>query len=241
MLQISSANCSPIKPQNNKSFGRNDAVEATANWLDSIDGNELTEDNFIGLQSVSDKLHDGPLKTFTKILGIGGASFAAMKVGSTRIANKVIDNKYFQQNVMKPVTKFIHNGLDDLTAKIRSNPNYGENIKGWNAYFVNTADRMLNGVKKYAERGSENIVQNLDDQVVRLKNKLDKTKSIKKKNEIKAEINQLLERQKYAAEENLIKKATTTTAATGVGTTAVIGANKDSDGNGIADIGEHDA
>lgn len=241
MIQATSINCSPIKPQVHQSFGNREVLAAAADWIDEIEGGQLTEDNFVNLQNMTEKMNDGALKTFTKILAIGGASFAAIKAGSSKIAGKVVNNKTIQKSVTKPLTKLVQTGLETASTKIKASKYFGENIKGVKAYIVNTADKALNGIKKYGERGADNLVQNIDTQLTTLRADLKKAKSQVKKDEIKEAITNLIERKKYAATENLITKVSTTTAATGAGTVAVVEANKDRDGDGVADIGQRRA
>ena len=82
MLQLTSMNCSPIKPQKNQTFGNREVLTAATEWMEGIDKDNLSEENFTDLNHVTDKMHDGPLKTFLTILAIGGAAFLATKKGS---------------------------------------------------------------------------------------------------------------------------------------------------------------
>lgn len=238
MIQATSTNCSPIKPQIHQSFGNREVMAATADWLDTVDG-ELTEDSFIGLQDITQKMNDGPLKTFAKILAIGGASFAAIKTGSSKIVGKVANNATIQKTVTKPVTKFVSKGLETIGNKVRNSQYFGENVKGFKAYIVNTAEKALKGIENYGQRGSEALTQNIDAQLTKARGELKKAKSQIKKDQLKETIASLVERKKYAATENLITKVSTTTAATGAGAAAIVEANKDRDGDGVADIGQH--
>lgn len=238
MTTINSMNCSPIKPQVHQSFGRNEVITAAADWLDEIEGGQLTEDNFNGLKDVSEKMHKGPLKTFTTILGIVGAAFIGAKKGSAKIAQKVTNNPTIQKNVTKPLSKFVQQGIETATKKLTESRYFGENMKGVKSYLVNNTVKGIKAIKKYGERGSEKLINNIDKQLTSLRADLKKAQTDAKKESIKEAINILKDRKKYAATENLITKVTTTGAATGAGTVAVVEANKDRDGNGIADIAE---
>lgn len=240
MIQATSINCSPIKPQVNQSFGNREVMAATSTWLDDINGDQLTEDNFIGLQDITEKMNDGPLKTFGKIFAIAGASFAAIKTGSSKIANKVAKNPTIQKNVTAPLTKLVQSGLETLGTKLKASKYFGESAKGIKSYVVNNTAKALGYIEKYGQRGSENIIKNIDADLLKLRTELKRPKlSAARKEAINESINLLKERKQFAATENLITKATTTTAATGAGTIAVVEANKDRDGDGVADIGQH--
>lgn len=239
MLQISSTNCSPIRPKPHQNFGRGEMLTATADWLENIDTDNITEDNFIGLDNLSSKMHDGPLKTFAKILSIGGTAFLAAKAGSTKVANKIANNKMISKNVSTPVIEFVKTSMTKAQKALKENPLHGEHNKGFKAYFVNTASKGLDAIEKYGKRGSEKLVKNIEQEIKDLK-ELQKGAKGTELNEIKDNINALMKRKRNAATENLITKITTNTVGAGAGTVAVVEANKDRDNNGIADIGEHD-
>lgn len=240
MLQISSTNCSPIRPKPNQNFGRGEMITATADWLENIDTDNITEDNFIGLDRLSNKMHDGPLKTFAKILSIGGTAFLAAKAGSAKVATKIANNKMISRNVSTPVIRFVKNSMTAAQKALKENPLFGEQNKGFKAYFVNTAARSLDAIEKYGKRGSEKLVKNIELEMKELKELQKGTKGTELA-EIKENLAALAERKRNATTENLITKITTNTVGAGAGTVAVVEANKDRDNNGIADIGEHDA
>lgn len=241
MIQaVSSINCSPIKPQNHQSFGNREVLAATSAWLDEVNNGQLTEDNFIELQDITDKMNDGPLKTFGKILAIGGAAFVGIKAGSAKIAGKVTNNPTIQKSVTRPMTKFVQNGLETLGTKLKTSKYFGETAKGFKSYIVNNTAKALDYIEKYGQKGSEKITKNINAELKRLRAELKRPKiSESRKESIQETIKLLKERKQFAGTENLITKATTTTAATGAGTIAVVEANKDRDGDGVADIGQH--
>lgn len=233
-MHINSLKCSPIKPNNSQSFGRNDVLTATADWLENVDAENLNEGNFNGLGYISEKMHDGPLKTFAKILSIGGAAFFAGKTGTTHTVNKLTNNKIIAKNISLPVTKFIDKSLKTARESLKANPNYGAELKGFKSYVVNSTEKLLAELENFGKSGADKVKERIQNQI-----KIIKDSSGKKLSEsAKKTIECLNERKKYAATENLINQVTANTVGVGAGTVAVVEANKDRNKNGIPDIGE---
>ena len=235
MLHINSVKCSPIKPNNSQSFGRNDVLEATADWLGNVDAENLNEDNFNGLGYISDKMHDGPLKTFAKILSIGGAAFFAGKAGAAHTVNKLTNNKIISKNISLPITKFVDKTLKAARKSLQSNANFGAELKGFKSYVVNTAEKLLAELENFGKNGAGKVKERIESQIALIR----ETSGKKLSDSAKKTIECLNERKKYAATENLINQVMTNTAGVGAGTVAVVEANKDRNKNGIPDIGEH--
>lgn len=238
MIQSTSINSTPIKPHHSQSFGRNDVMTATAEWLEEVQDGNLTETNFKNLDNVAEKMHDGPFKTFVKILSIGGGAFAAAKIGSTKIINNLSKNPTVSKTVVEPLTKAVHGAIEVATEKLQTSKYFGEANKGFKPFVVNNLAKGLDLVKTYGQRGVENVQEVLSAQIKDLRAK---AKGLSNVDKVKytQEIKNLKERMKYAPAENLVKKVTSTTAGAGAGTIAVVEANKDANGNGIADIAEH--
>lgn len=234
MLQINSTNCSPIKPRYNQNFGRSEVLTATVDWLEDVDGTNLNEGNFSGLNRLSDKMHDGPLKTFAKILGIGGAAFFAGKAGASKAVNKLVDNRIISKNIATPFAKYLDGAMKSAKKALKANPHFGEEAKGFKSIVVNSLVKGIDELEKFGKKGSHELIENIESKIQSLKESMQGAT----KAEIKKATDNLIQRKKYAPTENLIKKITTNTAGLGAGTVAVVEANKDRDKNGIADIGE---
>ena len=67
------------------------------------------------------------------------------------------------------------------------------------------------------------------------------TKKLAGKSKQAVNYQKLVEQRDLAATDNLIKKVSTDVAGLSAGTTAAVAANRDKDGDGIADIGQHSA
>ena len=165
---------------------------------------------------------------------------ANAQVVSIKAATKIANNKMISKNISTPVIKFVKESMTGAKKALQSSPLFGEQNKGFKAYFVNTAVKSLDAIEKYGKRGSEKLVKNIDLEIKELK-ELQKGAKGTELAEIKENIAALAERKRNAATENLITKVTTNTVGAGAGTVAVVEANRDRDNNGIADIGEHDA
>lgn len=249
--------CSPIKP----SFkGTNTEVIAqTIDWLEEAKNRGYDEDSFHSLESMTEKMSDGPLKTFAKIAAIVGGAAALSKAGAAKLLQKT-NSPMIKEHIMMPLTKLTNKGLQGLTKFINENPNIGKkSIKG---FVMKNAKKGMEYVDIYAMRGTEKALNEIETQLTTKRNSI--SKAIKKaaakagntltpkqleveiekriaagKSKAAIEYKTLLEQKNLIGTDNLIKKLTSNTAAVAGGTTAVIGANRDKDGDGIADIGQH--
>lgn len=251
-----SIGCSPIKP----SFKQNaEVLTATADWLESAQERGYDEHSFNTIDDITDKMSDGPLKTFTKIAGIAIAAGIAGKKGAQKAYEKFAKNATVNEKIFQPITKLVNKGYQKVSKLINESPLIGEqSIKG---FVMTNLKKGAEAIETYAKKGTDTAVQEIDVQLNKIKESIIKsiktssTKNNKKLTEkqIVAELekrlagnsNQAQEYRKLAEQkelivtDNLIKKVTGDTAALSAGTTAAVTANKDRDGDGIADIGQH--
>lgn len=259
MIQATSMNCTPIKPTSFKGTDKTATLSASADLLNSFEEDGLTENNFNNLKDISEDLHDGPLKTFAKIAGIAGGAAIAAKLTTAKLLTKITKSKTIQNNVAQPAVKSLSKALSTAKNNIAKSKHLGEKtVKG---FFVNNTNKFLNWLDKYGQTGVEDTIKNIDKDMNKIANatKASIKASAKKNNKVLSEdqLKQLLKEKlsgntdsakKYQAlaeqratvpTDNIIKKTTGNVIATGTGVTAVVEANKDKDGNGVADIAQH--
>ncbi len=253
-----SVGCSPIKP----SFkGNQDVLNAAADWLENAGARGYDEDSFHSLEGVADKMNDGPIKTFAKIAAIAGAAGLAGKKGLQTAYTKFSNNPQIKEHIMQPVIKFADKGLQKLNKFITENPAVGKkSIKG---FIMTNAKKGMEALNDYAQKGTEAVKEGFDKQIESIKkataNAIKKaaekdgkvltdkqlaaevTKKLAGKSKQAENYKKLVEQKKLADTDNLIKKVSTDVAGISAGTTAAVAANKDKDGDGIADIGQHSA
>ena len=253
-----SVGCSPIKP----SFkGNQDMLNSVADWLETAGTRGYDEDTFHSLEGVADKMNDGPIKTFAKIAAIAAAAGLAGKKGLQTAYTKFSNNQQVREHVMQPIAKLANNCLQRLNKFITENPAVGQkSVKG---FIMTNAKKGMQALNEYAQKGSEAVQEGLNKQIEGIKKSA--TNAVKKAAEkegktltdkqIAAEVTKklagkskqavnyqkLVEQRDLAATDNLIKKVSTDVAGLSAGTTAAVAANRDKDGDGIADIGQHSA
>ncbi len=248
--------CSPIKP----SFkGNQDVLNAAADWLESAGANGYDEYSFHNLEGVADKMSDGPLKTFAKIAAIAGAAGLAGKKGLQAAYTKFSNNPQIREYIMLPMTRFADKGLQKLNKFVAENHSVGK--KSFKGFIMTNAKKGIDALNDYAQKGTGTLIEGLDKQIAGIKKSA--TSAIKKAAQKKGQVlnekelavaveeklagksqqaknyKRLVEERNLAATDNLIKKVSTDVAGISAGTTAAIAANRDKDGDGIADIGQH--
>ena len=258
MTSIHQVGCSPIKP----SFkGNTDVLNAAADWLENAGARGYDEDSFHSLEDVADKMSDGPFKTFTKIAAIAAAAGIAGKAGLQKAITKASNNEAVRTHVMQPMTRFVNKSLQKLTKFVNESPSVGKkSIKG---FIMTNAKKGLEALDGYAQKGTEAIKETLTQKIDSIKKSAENAvkkaaekdgkkltakqiatevqKKLAGKSKQAEHYKQLLEQRDLVATDNLIKKVSSTTAGISAGTTAAVAANKDKDGDGIADIGQHSA
>lgn len=250
--------CSPIKP----SFKSNQEVlNAAADWLEATGSNGYDEYSFHTLENVADKMNDGPLKTFTKILGIAGAAAFTGKQGLQTLYTKLSNNTQAREYLMKPVIRLVDTGMNKLTKFIKESPEIGN--KSFKGFIMTNAKKGMDAFNEFAQKGSETAKETLRADIKNLKNEIIDTikaaaakegktlndkalvaayrKELKGTSEQVMKYKKLVEENKLADADNLVKKVSGNIAGISAGTTAAIAANRDKDGDGIADIGQHSA
>lgn len=248
--------CSPIKP----SFKSNqDVLNAAADWLEAAGSNGYDEYSFHTLENVADKMNDGPLKTFTKILGIAGFAAFTGKQGFQGVYTKFSNNPQIREYLMKPVIRFVDTGVNKLTKFIKESPDIGN--KSFKGFIMTNAKKGMDAFHEFAQKGSEtakeairtdikNTRKEIIDTIKATAEKEGKTlnnkaliaayrKEIKGTSEQAMKYRKLVEENKLADADNLVKKVSGNIAGISAGTTAAIAANRDKDGDGVADIGQH--
>ena len=232
-----SVGCSPIKP----SFkGNQDVLNAAADWLENAGARGYDEDSFHSLE---------------------GAAGLAGKKGLQTAYTKFSNNPQIKEHIMQPVIKFADKGLQKLNKFITENPAVGKkSIKG---FIMTNAKKGMEALNDYAQKGTEAVKEGFDKQIESIKkataNAIKKaaekdgkvltdkqlaaevTKKLAGKSKQAENYKKLVEQKKLADTDNLIKKVSTDVAGISAGTTAAVAANKDKDGDGIADIGQHSA
>ena len=253
-----SVGCSPIKP----SFkGNQDVLNAAADWLEAAGANGYNEDSFHSLEGVADKMNDGPIKTFAKIAAIAGAAGLAGKKGLQAAYTKFSNNPQVREHIMQPITKLADKGLQKLNRFVTQNPAVGQ--KSLKGFIMTNAKKGMEALNDYAQKGTEAVKDGIDKQLEGIrkaaanavkkaaakdgKTLTDKqitaevTKRLAGKSKQAENYKKLVEQKNLASTDNLIKKVSTDVAGISAGTTAAVAANRDKDGDGIADIGQHSA
>jgi hypothetical protein len=215
-------------------------MNAAINLLEDFNSDGFTERNINQMTGMTEKMHDGPMKSFLKILGIAATTFIGFKGATSKAAKALTKNATIQKKIIAPITKFVSKQLDKLTKFLNKNEYLKENAKGVKPFIYKNVKRGLDALKSYGEKGTEKLLSSIDDQLKTIRKEL---KEIGKVNtsrakELKEQAKMLTERKKLVATENLITKVTTNVAAAGAGAEAAVIATKDSDENGIADICE---
>lgn len=260
MIQNTSINCSPMKPA--VSFGKTQTAEtlsAAADLMDSFEDGDLTEGKFGDLTKFSEKLSDGPFKTFLKIAGIAGASAIALKLGANKVVSSAIKNPAVNEKVVKPITVYTDKALKFLSTNLTEKANALKDKKGIKPFLTKYSNKAMEWVDTYGKRGTEEatkaIEKGMNDILANTRKsviKAAKGKTLPEKEIVKLveeklagttkkalEYQALNQQKQFLSTENLIKKTIGNGAAIGAGTTAAVQANKDRDGDGIADIGQH--
>lgn len=264
MIQATSINSTPIKPP--ISFGQNQKAEdlkAAASWIKGVNDEGFTEDKFNDLQGFSEKMSDGPFKTFAKIFGIAGAACVAIKLGANKAIKAVSSNQTVRQSVIKPLSTHVDKGLRYLSETAAKSAEALKKEKGVKPFIAKYSNKAMEWVNTYAKRGTEGAFEAIEKEIKAVESyvKTSISSAAKKKGEKitekqlaklvqeklagdskKAiEYKELLQKKSFLSTENLLTKTAGNGAGAIAGTTAAIEANKDRDGDGIADIGQHDA
>ena len=128
---------------------------------------------------------------------------------------------------------------------------------------MTNAKKGMDAFNEFAQKGSERAKETLRADIKNLKNEIIDTikaaaakegktlndkaliaayrKELKGTSEQVMKYKKLVEENKLADADNLVKKVSGNIAGISAGTTAAIAANRDKDGDGIADIGQHSA
>ena len=249
MIQSPSVKCSPIKPQA-VSFGQSsrtiENLERTADWIDTIGENGLTETSYADLRDFSEQMPDGVFKTTATIFAAAGLSALALKKGVSKVLN--------------PISKKVQGGLINLEKKAAEKVAKLGNEKSIKAYAANNAKKAIEWLKTYSGRGIETKLEatqakiaNIEESVKRslIAEAEKKGKKLTGKNLAVAIQTRLAGKSKIAEEyknlktslelmptNNLIDKTIGNTLGAGAAVGATLETAKDKDKNGIPDIAE---
>jgi hypothetical protein len=95
---MNSINCSPIKPKYTQSFGNTkETMNAAINLLEDFNSDGFTERNINQMTGMTERLHDGPMKSFLKILGIAATTFIGFKGATSKAAKVLTKNATIQK------------------------------------------------------------------------------------------------------------------------------------------------
>lgn len=264
MIQSHSVNCSPIKPQA-VSFGQGTSktvenLERTADWIDTIGDNGLTEDSYAGLKDFSEQMPDGVFKTTATIFAAAGLSALALKKGAGKVLSAIRNNPKLNNEILNPVTKKVQQGLIKLEQKAAEKAAAIGKEKSIKAYLTSNAKKALEWVKTYSGRGIESKIEATQARIASIEESVQKAiineaakkgKKLTGKNLAAAVQTKLSGKSKIAEEyknlktsldlmptNNLIDKTVGNTLGAGAAVGATLETAKDKDKNGIPDIAE---
>lgn len=263
MIQSPSVNCSPIKPQA-VSFGQSsrtiENLEKTADWIDTIGENGLTETSYADLRDFSEQMPDGVFKTTATIFAAAGLSALALKKGVSKVLTSIRNNPKLNNELLNPISKKVQGGLINLEKKAAEKVAKLGNEKSIKAYAANNAKKAIEWLKTYSGRGIETKLEatqakiaNIEESVKRslIAEAEKKGKKLTGKNLAVAVQTRLAGKSKIAEEyknlktslelmptNNLIDKTIGNTLGAGAAVGATLETAKDKDKNGIPDIAE---